>query len=835
MATPPAVLLAVVCCLSAVQAQSSATAGSSKPNVVLILVDDLGWQDVKCYDIDEPSPMETPNLDALAKKGVLFWQGYSPAPVCAPSRAAILSGLHPARGEMTSVSGGVPPHPGHPKAPAVSPFNTARMPTERYSLAEALKAEGYVTAHSGKWHISRNHYDYPTPYYHGFDQSTHHRGVQDYMKPDRLTGFATTDPKDPYRLDANGFPFDVPQDAALRFIKEKRDKPFFLYYATWLVHTPIVMRSEALLRKYEQKLGVRITEEHKKAWNQPGQTNPFYCAMVEQLDYYLGQIFEYLETTDDPRNPGHKLIENTYIIFSSDNGGMEGPPGAIFTDNYPLHRGKISVHEGGTRVPLIIAGPDIPANVQTDVMANGMDFYPTILSLIQAKKPANKIFDGCDLAPLLRKDPTDATLVRDSRGQVRESMMWHFPQMENTSSIRVGDYKLVRRYGATKPSLSLYKLYRTEGGKQVRGDIEEAHDLAAQMPEKTAELDALLSSRIKEMGGRIPYGNPTSTANLPDKDKAPEILKHVQKANAVGIYYRNNGADLAYADLIYSPNNGKEWLRVSGEPIAGDRVLFELPEGTTHYFVNLVDANNFIAIYPSIDRPKMKQAGLDFVDVAVFAGYPEPAAGVRFDREAIFKQRTAPRDGQTLLASFDFGKDGLAGLNTSGDGLVLRDDGRGPHGQILSLQELESLKHEWMPLVSAPLSFPEVPAAGRYRASLDLKLDRDAPGSIRLTLLRDRIEAGRVSFGPEDVKIGNRNLAGLEPGVWYHLEVSGRFGSGSDRQLSVSLAAEDGRIWTTRVPYSKYHFDRPSQVQIIGLGLPGTAVQIDNLVFTVEP
>ena len=211
-------------------------------------------------------------------------------------------------------------------------------------------------------------------------------------------------------LDANGFPFDVPQDAALSFIKDNRDGPFSSIMPPGWFTLPIVMRSEALLRKYEQKLGVTITEEHKKTWNQPGQTNPFYCAMVEQLDYYLGQIFDYLETTEDPRRPGHKLIENTYILFTSDNGGMEGPPSDIITDNYPLDRGKISVREGGTRVPLIITGPDIPANVQTQVMANGLDFYPTILSLIQAEKPENQLFDGCDLAPLLTSDPTDATL-----------------------------------------------------------------------------------------------------------------------------------------------------------------------------------------------------------------------------------------------------------------------------------------------------------------------------------------------------------------------------------------------------------------------------------------
>ena len=113
-------------------------------------------------------------------------------------------------------------------------------------------------------------------------------------------------------------------------------------------------------------------------------------------------------------------------------------------------------------------------------------------------------------------------------------------------------------------------------------------------------------------------------------------------------------------------------------------------------------------------------------------------------------------------------------------------------------------------------------------------LDRDAPGSIRITLLQDRIEAGRVTFGPGEVKVGDRNLAALEPGTWYHLDISGQFGAGSDRQLSIVMTAEDGRRWATQVPYTKYQFDRPNDVQIIGLGAQGTAVQIDHLVVTVE-
>ena len=152
---------------------------------------------------------------------------------------------------MTSVAGGLPPRPWHPtKSEMISPWFSARMPVKTFTLAEALKAEGYATGHSGKWHISQNHYAYPNPFNHGFDSSVHDRGVQSGMKPDRLTGFATNAPNDPFHLDENGFPFDVPQAGAMTFIKENQDKPFFLYYATWLVPAPIAV-SYTHLRAHE--------------------------------------------------------------------------------------------------------------------------------------------------------------------------------------------------------------------------------------------------------------------------------------------------------------------------------------------------------------------------------------------------------------------------------------------------------------------------------------------------------------------------------------------------------------------------------------------------------
>ena len=604
---------------------SEASGRPAKPNIILILTDDLGWQDVKCYDIDQPSPMETPNLDALAKKGVQFWQAYSPAPTCAPSRAAILSGDHPARAQLTHVSGGRPPRPHHFSGwSMLSPWYSARMPEETVTIAEALKPHGYVTGHSGKWHIAMKHHGYPQPKDQGFDYSRHSRGVQCHMKPDRLTGFATDAQDDPFRLDANGFPFDQTHHDAMTFLRENHDEPFFLYYATWLVHTPIVMRSEALLRKYEAKLGVTLTEQHKKEWQLGGQTNPFYCAMVEQLDYYLGTLFEYLEETEDPRWPGHKLVENTYVIFTSDNGGMEGYPGEIITDNYPLDKGKISAMEGGTRVPLIIRGPDIPEDVQSNVMVNGLDFYPTILSLTGVPRPQGKQFDGCDLSELLMTDPTDASLIRDERNAVRDTMVWHFPNSSALeSTIRMGDYKLVRNYQhltAKVPELELYRLYDSTSGKQVRVDIEEAHNLAESMPAKAQALDAKLTDILTEMEASYPYWNPNFKSSLPHKEEVGSVVSSQQRGDQVIIKYRENGAQVCRVDLIYTMNGGdpyEEWFRMPASLETNDTAVVKLPKGSTHYFINLIDENNFLVSYPLIDEVKRVRAKQKYSEIAL--------------------------------------------------------------------------------------------------------------------------------------------------------------------------------------------------------------------------
>lgn len=615
-------LLKTLLALSILSSVACAAQRPTKPNIVLILTDDLGWQDVKRYDIDKPCPMETPNIDALAKKGVMFWQAYSPAPTCGPSRCAIMSGTHPARAQMTHVSGGKPPRPHHHRGWAyLSPWYTARMPADEITLAKALKQHGYATGHSGKWHMSKNHNSFPAATDQGFDFSRHSRGVQSRM-PNRLAGFATRRADDPYRLDENGLPFDQTTEDALTFLEENNDQPFFLYYASWLVHAPWQMRSEAILKKYVHKLGVELTEESRTSWKVEGQNNPFYCSMVELLDTYVGRMVNYLETSDDPRWPGHKLIENTYVIFTSDNGGMEGSPNEIATDNYPLDKGKISLMEGGTRVPLIITGPGIRRGIQTDVMVNGLDFYPTILSLTGSPVPEGKRVDGCDLSRLLLNDPADSSLIREpDSGKVRDTMVWHFPNSSaQESTIRIGGYKLVRNY-FDEPKLELYQLYSTGNSKHIRTDIEESKNLAESMPGKTAALNQRLSELLTEMDASYPFYNPRCP-RLPKRTQAPTVLSSRQSSGTVNFTWRENGAKVIRSDLIYTMNGGdrnEEWFRTPARLTDGTRGSAALPKGTTHYIINLIDSNNFLVSYPEIDPIEGNQTVRSYSAIALKA------------------------------------------------------------------------------------------------------------------------------------------------------------------------------------------------------------------------
>ena len=587
------------------------------PNIVLMLVDDLGWQDVKCYDVDEPSPMETPHIDALAKRGVLFKNGYSPAPTCAPSRCAIMSGVHPARAQKTHVVGGDPPS-ANDSTPLITPWYSGRMPANELTLAKILRQNGYATGHTGKWHMAKEHFSFPAPMDQGFDFTTHRsgydvRGVQSGMK-NRLEGFATSKDGDPYKLDAEGFPTDPVTEGALDFMAENKSKPFFLYYATWLVHTPIQSRSKALLEKYCAKLGVDYPT-NPEGWELEGQKNPYYCAMVESLDHYVGKLVEFLETTDDPRNPGHKLIDNTFIFFTSDNGGMEGHPGEIITDNAPLDKGKMSAKEGGVRVPFLVAGPGIGGGQQSDVVVNGLDFYPTILSMAGIARPESKLLDGSDLFPLLTKDPSDASLVHGADGAPRKNMVWHYPHGGVTgyqSTLLSGDYKLIRNYtyeGSPTTPFELYRLGKTKGSETQRVGWEEQKNLASQMPEKVSEMDQRLTEILEEMKASYPYLNPNFKRTHQGQKKVPTVTKCIVKDGRLEARFQENGSKVVRADLIYATDGGtnaEEWFRVPAKIASEGKVEAVVPAAASHCYLNLVDEKNFLVSHP---RPAQKPAG----------------------------------------------------------------------------------------------------------------------------------------------------------------------------------------------------------------------------------
>ena len=583
-----------------------------RPNVVLLLADDLGWQDVGCYDIDLESPMETPHIDELAKKGVLFRQGYSPAPTCAPTRCAIMSGRHPAVAQKTHVVGGNPPTPYNKTAHAVmDPWISGRMKLSEVTIAEALQGNGYVTGHTGKWHMAIDHNAFPQPEDQGFDFTRHDLGESRAMRPHRLTGFATNKKNDPYQLDHKGFPKDRTTLDAIQFMKENKGKPFFLYYAAWLVHTPIHSRSKALLQKYCQKLGVEFPKD-SSGWALSGQRNPYYCAMVEMLDAYIGQIINYLEVTEDPRWPGHKLIENTYLILTSDNGGMEKVPGEIITDNYPLDKGKINAKEGGVRVPFIITGPKIKSNQESNVMVNGLDFYPTILSWTGTERPQTQNLDGSDLSKFLEIDPQLATLVKDSNGEIRNSMVWHFPHgVAQQSTFRVNGWKLIYNYMPQKPRLELYQLYKNYPSSSRRIDIEEAKNLVAEMPDKAEQMRKELFRRLDEMNASYPYKNPHYKGKLLHKDTVCiGVANGIDKeSNLVWARFKDRGAKVIKGQLVYTFNGGdksEEWY-LSKALIQGNRLVAELPKNATHYVFNFVDEHNFLVSYP--EMPDLLEAG----------------------------------------------------------------------------------------------------------------------------------------------------------------------------------------------------------------------------------
>lgn len=455
----------------------SSASFASPPNVVFILVDDLGWRDLGCYG---SSFYDTPNIDRLAASGARFTNAYAACPVCSPTRASIMSGKYPARMDTTDWFGAPQPetvgrHHTKDKPMLPAPY-VEHLPLEEVTLAEALKEAGYATFFAGKWHLGGEGF---FPEDQGFDinRGGHHRGSPPggYFAPWK-------NPKLENQEAGEHLAARLAKETAT-FIEEHRDAPFLAYLSFYSVHTPLQAR-EDLTAKYKER--ATSLPEDRVVWGEEGerklrivQDHAVYAGMVEAMDAAVGVVLDQLDALG--------LAENTIVMLTSDNGGLstsEGHP----TSNLPLRAGKGWLYEGGIREPLLVRAPGIAGGATVDTSVTSTDFYPTLLELTgQPLRPEQHV-DGQSFAAVLR----------DHAAGTARPLFWHYPHYGNQggspgAALRLGDYKLIHFYEDGRKEL--YNLAE---------DLGETTDLAGQLPEKVAELSAMLTAWQKEVDAKVP-------------------------------------------------------------------------------------------------------------------------------------------------------------------------------------------------------------------------------------------------------------------------------------------------------------------------------------------
>ena len=459
-------MIRLVAILFAVLLQSSFAV--TQPNIVLFLIDDLGWKDVGCYGSEY---YKTPNIDRLAAQGVRFTNGYAACAVCSPTRAAILTGKYPARLMLTEW---LPSGRWNPKAKLRSGRFLRALPLEEITLAEALRKGGYRTGIVGKWHLGGE--PFFTAKHHGFDvaiAANDHGNPGDYFYPYKgQWSIPTTGLKTQWQVLPGGkqgeYLTDRLTDEAINFIGEENDKPFFLYFSHYAVHTPFQAKSK-MIKKYEK------TPKAKR------QGKPVYAAMVQSVDESVGRVMAALKEL--------KKLENTLMIFTSDNGGF-----AKATNHAPLRGNKGSYYEGGIRVPFIIHWPGVAkAGHVSDVPVISMDLYPTCLAAAGLPAHPAQHRDGLNLLPLAKGS---GTLKRDA-------LHWHYPHYNShpsavpSSVLRQGDWKLIETFDPE--GVELYHLGR---------DLSETTNLAAREPAKLSELRRELADWREKVGAERMEPNP---------------------------------------------------------------------------------------------------------------------------------------------------------------------------------------------------------------------------------------------------------------------------------------------------------------------------------------
>ncbi|MDG1729335.1 MAG: sulfatase [Algibacter sp.] len=460
------------------------TANSNdKPNIIFFMVDDMGWMDSEVYGSEY---YETPNINRLANMGMRFTRAYAANALCSPTRGSILTGSHPGRYGLTSAAGHLPPNPnknleakrGAPWMKVACPTSSSFMPLEEFTLPEALKTNGYTTAHIGKWHLGHEEY---WPEHQGFDINIgggHHPGPPNFFSPYNIS--TLPDKKDKEYIT------DRITDEAITFIENHKDKPFYLNFWQFAVHAPF-QAPLSLIDKYKKKKDPRGM-----------QKNPIMGGMIEKMDESLGRMLDKLEEL--------KIMENTIIVFFSDNGGnmYNIVNGEYPTNNYPLSYGKANIHEGGVRVPCIVVwNGKIKPNTTSNEMIQSIDFYPTLLEATNTKVNPNQIVDGISILNHLKS----------SKPLERKAIYSHFPHYfpvtHNVPSTAVWyeNYKLIKEYGEGENRTNGFKLY------DLSKDIGEKNDISNKYPELVEKLKVMIENHIIDIGGLLPIKNPNYNPN----------------------------------------------------------------------------------------------------------------------------------------------------------------------------------------------------------------------------------------------------------------------------------------------------------------------------------
>ncbi|PSL07151.1 sulfatase [Cecembia rubra] len=454
-----------------------------KPNVLFILVDDLGWTDLGSFGSEF---YETPNIDRLAAMGVKFTNAYTASPVCSPTRASIMTGKYPSKNHYTDWFGAPQPwnfqnHWTRNK-PLVPAEYTTNLALEEYTMAEAFKDAGYKTFFAGKWHLGETEEFWPEN--QGFEIN-----IGGNNKGGPSTGNKYFSPYGNSQLpdgpEGEYLPWRLASETA-NFISKNKEKPFFAYLSFYSVHTPLMTTEELELKYLRKRAKMNLTDQFEPEYanmNRTTQAHAVYAGMVEAMDTAVGIVLESLEK--------NHLLENTIVVFFSDNGGLSTAEGSP-TSNLPLRAGKGWLYEGGIRVPMIISWKNhIPGgqSINTPVISN--DFLPTLVELAGLKESEIKYkeIDGVSLAQVV-KDPS----AKISRNE----LYWHYPHYGNQggnpgSVIQENGWKLIYFYEDDR--MELYYLNE---------DLEEQNDLSKVESEIASNLEKKLKDWLEKTGARYP-------------------------------------------------------------------------------------------------------------------------------------------------------------------------------------------------------------------------------------------------------------------------------------------------------------------------------------------